>query len=146
MVFSMTYRHAASTRHAGELGAGGSVGGKKKGTLSLCQANCLVVIRTRCSGENPPLCCQAGCAIPLEPPSLGQLVGADRFVAAGPSLPSLGIAPKFPTDRGWRPAQGRRNLVLRYTACGISHALLKAELAITSSHRNNTLAGVALAS
>lgn len=83
---------------------------------------------------------------PLGTAVAGQLVGADRFVAASQSFPSLGIAPKFPTDHGWRPAQGRCNLVLRYTACGISHALLKAELAITSSHRNNTLAGVALAS
>ncbi|PWJ88185.1 multiubiquitin [Mesorhizobium loti] len=33
VVFSMTYRHAASTPHAGELGAGGSVDVKKKGTV-----------------------------------------------------------------------------------------------------------------
>jgi hypothetical protein len=33
VVFSMTYRHAASTPHAGELGAGGSVAVKKKGTV-----------------------------------------------------------------------------------------------------------------
>jgi Multiubiquitin len=33
VVFSMTYRHAASTPHAGELGAGGSVDVKKKGTI-----------------------------------------------------------------------------------------------------------------
>lgn len=33
VVFSMTYRHAASTPHAGELGAGGSVHVKKKGTV-----------------------------------------------------------------------------------------------------------------
>jgi len=33
VVFSMTYRHAASTPHAGELGAGGSVDIKKKGTV-----------------------------------------------------------------------------------------------------------------
>lgn len=33
VVFSMTYRHAASEPHAGELGAGGSVGVKKKGTV-----------------------------------------------------------------------------------------------------------------
>lgn len=33
VVFSMTYRHAASTPHAGELGAGGSVEVKKKGTV-----------------------------------------------------------------------------------------------------------------
>jgi hypothetical protein len=32
-VFSMTYRHAASMPHAGELGAGGSVDVKKKGTV-----------------------------------------------------------------------------------------------------------------
>lgn len=33
VVFSMTYRHARSTPHAGELGAGGSVNVKKKGTV-----------------------------------------------------------------------------------------------------------------
>ena len=33
VVFSMTYRHAASSPHAGELGAGGSVDVKKKGTV-----------------------------------------------------------------------------------------------------------------
>ncbi|CDI11769.1 multiubiquitin domain-containing protein [Agrobacterium pusense] len=33
VVFSMTYRHAASTPHAGELGVGGSVDVKKKGTV-----------------------------------------------------------------------------------------------------------------
>jgi hypothetical protein len=33
VVFSMTYRHAASTPHAGELGSGGSVEVKKKGTV-----------------------------------------------------------------------------------------------------------------
>ena len=33
VVFSVTYRHAASTPHAGELGAGGSVDVKKKGTV-----------------------------------------------------------------------------------------------------------------
>lgn len=33
VVFSMTYRHAASTPHAGELGDGGSVDVKKKGTV-----------------------------------------------------------------------------------------------------------------
>ena len=33
VVFSMTYRHAASKPHAGELGAGGAVDVKKKGTV-----------------------------------------------------------------------------------------------------------------
>lgn len=33
VVFSMTYRHAASTPHAGELGIGGSVDVKTKGTV-----------------------------------------------------------------------------------------------------------------
>jgi len=33
IVFSMTYRHAASNPHAGELGPGGSVEVKKKGTI-----------------------------------------------------------------------------------------------------------------
>ncbi len=33
VVFSMTYRHAASTPHAGELGGGGTVNVKKKGTV-----------------------------------------------------------------------------------------------------------------
>ena len=33
VVFSMTYRHAASKPHVGELGAGGSIEVKKKGTV-----------------------------------------------------------------------------------------------------------------
>lgn len=33
VVFSMTYRHAASVPHAGEIGVGGSVDVKKKGTV-----------------------------------------------------------------------------------------------------------------
>jgi hypothetical protein len=33
VVFSMTYRHAASLPHAGELGAGGKVEVKQKGTI-----------------------------------------------------------------------------------------------------------------
>lgn len=33
VIFSMTFRHAASTPHAGELGAGGTVDVKKKGTV-----------------------------------------------------------------------------------------------------------------
>src|SRR5438552_14917576 len=33
IVFSVTYRHAASKPHAGELGAGGSVEVKRKGTI-----------------------------------------------------------------------------------------------------------------
>ena len=33
IVFSVTYRHAASKPHAGELGAGGAVDVKRKGTI-----------------------------------------------------------------------------------------------------------------
>ncbi|MES9989475.1 MAG: multiubiquitin domain-containing protein [Candidatus Thiodiazotropha endolucinida] len=33
VIFSMTYRHAASKPHAGELAAGGTVDVKKKGTV-----------------------------------------------------------------------------------------------------------------
>jgi hypothetical protein len=33
VVFSMTYRHAASAPHAGELGIGGKVDVKQKGTI-----------------------------------------------------------------------------------------------------------------
>ena len=83
------------------------------------------------------------------PPSLGQLLSPDRFVAAGPNLRRPGVALKFPTDRRCRPAESRGNLMLRYTACTQAvylNALFKAELAITLSHRHNTLAGVALVS
>ena len=85
----------------------------------------------------------------LPPSALGQLLGPDRLVAASPNLRGPGVAIKFPTDRRRRPAECGRNLVLRYTArmqAVYLDALFKAELAITSSHRNNTLAGVALAS
>jgi hypothetical protein len=83
------------------------------------------------------------------PPPLGQLLGPDRFVTAGPSLGWPGVALKFPTDRRRRPAECSGNLILRYTACMQAvylKALFKAELAISLSHRHNTIAGVALAS
>jgi hypothetical protein len=60
-----------------------------------------------------------------------------------------GVAPQLPTDRRRRPVKRRSNFVLRSTAYMQAvdlNALLKAELAITLSHRHNTLAGVALVS
>src|SRR5450432_3534152 len=87
-------------------------------------------------------------AIPL-PPALGQLLSPDRLVTPRPNLRWPGVAPQFPTDRRRRPAERRSNLVLRFTACMQAvnlNALFKAELAITLSHRHNTLAGVALVS
>src|ERR1017187_7916355 len=82
-------------------------------------------------------------------PALGQLLGPDRIVAPLPDLGGSGVALQFPTDRGRRPVKRRSNLVLRCTACMQAvhlNALFKAELAITFSHRHNTLAGVALVS
>jgi hypothetical protein len=79
--------------------------------------------------------------------AVSQSLSPDRIVAAWPNLRRTGVAPQFPTDRRRRPIQRRRNLVLRSTACMQAvdlNALFKAELAITSSHRHNTLAGVAL--
>src|ERR1700674_3356687 len=91
---------------------------------------------------------QLEAAIP-PPPALGQLLGPDRFVVPRPDLGRSGIAPQFPTDRRRRPVERRSNFVLRSTAFMQSvdlNALFKAELAITLSHRHNTLAGVALVS
>ncbi|MDI4236486.1 hypothetical protein OZ411_27090 [Bradyrhizobium sp. Arg237L] len=91
---------------------------------------------------------QLEAAIPSSP-ALGQVLRPDRLVAARPNLGRPGVAPQFPTDRRRRPAKRRRNLVLRSTACMQAvdlNALFKAELAITPSHRHNTLAGVALVS
>jgi hypothetical protein len=91
---------------------------------------------------------QLEAAIPPSP-ALGQLLSPDRLVAPGPDLGRPGVAPKFTTDRRRRPFKRRRNFVLRFTACMQAvnlNALLKAELAITLSHRHNTLAGVALVS
>ena len=85
----------------------------------------------------------------LPAPALGQLLGPDRLVAAGPDLGTLRVTPQFSTDRRRRPVERRCNFVLRSTACMQAvdlNALLKAELAITLSHRHNTLAGVALVS
>src|ERR1700722_2739717 len=91
---------------------------------------------------------QLEAAIPL-PSALGQLLSPDRLVTPRPNLRGSGVAPQFPTDRRRRPGQRRSNLVLRFTACMQAvnlNALFKAELAITLSHRHNTLAGVALVS
>jgi hypothetical protein len=91
---------------------------------------------------------QLEAAIPL-PPALGQMLRPDRLVAARPDLGRSRVTPQFPTDRRRRPIEYRRNLVLRFTVCMQTvnlDALFKAELAITLSHRHNTLAGVALVS
>ena len=81
--------------------------------------------------------------------ALGQLLRPDRFVATRPNLGRPGVAPQLPTDRRRRPVKRRRNFVLRSTGCMQPvdlNSLFKAELAITLSHRHNTLAGVALVS
>ena len=85
----------------------------------------------------------------LPTPTLGQLLRPDRLVATRPDLGRPGVASKFTTDRRRRPVKRGRNFILRFTACMQAvnlNALLKAELAITLSHRHNTLAGVALVS
>jgi len=82
-------------------------------------------------------------------PALGQLLGPDRLVAPRPDLGGPRVPPQFPTDRRRRPVERRSNFVLRSTAYMQAvdlNALFKAELAITLSHRHNTLAGVALVS
>jgi hypothetical protein len=91
---------------------------------------------------------QLEAAIPPTP-ALGQLLGPDGLVAPRPDLGGPGVAPQFPTDRRRRPVERRSNLVLRSTARMQAvdlNALFKAELAITLSHRHNTLTGVALVS
>jgi len=91
---------------------------------------------------------QLEAAIPPSP-ALGQLLSPDRLVAPCPNFRGPGVAPQLPTDRRRRPVKRRSNFVLRSTACMQAvdlNALLKAELAITLSHRHNTLAGVALVS
>src|ERR1700682_5017635 len=91
---------------------------------------------------------QLEAAIPPAP-ALGQLLRPDRLVAFRPDLGRPGVAPKVPTARRRPPAKRCSNFFLRFTACMQAvnlNALLKAELAITLSHRHNTLAGVALVS
>src|SRR5258708_27041599 len=91
---------------------------------------------------------QLEAAIPPAP-ACGQLLSPDRLVAPIPNLRGRGVAPQLPPDRRRRPVKRRSNFVLRSTACMQAvdlNALLKAELAITLSHRHNTLAGVALVS
>src|ERR1035437_7581798 len=91
---------------------------------------------------------QLEAAIP-PPPALGQLLRPDRLIAARPDLGGLRVPPQFRTNRRPRPIKRRCNLVLRPPACRQAvdlNPLLKAELAITLSHRHNTLAGVALVS
>ena len=91
---------------------------------------------------------QLEAAIPL-PPALGQLMSPDRLVATRPGPGRPGVAPQFPTDRRGVPVKRSCNIFLRSTASMQAidlNALFKAELAITLSHRHNTLAGVALVS
>src|SRR5579859_2409226 len=91
---------------------------------------------------------QLEAAIPSAPP-FGQLLSPDRLIAFSPNLGRLRITIQFPTDCRRRSTERRRNFVLRFTARMQTvdlNPLLKAELAITTSHRNNTLAGVALVS
>src|SRR5882757_424205 len=91
---------------------------------------------------------QLEAAIPTSP-TLGQLLSPDRLVASRPNLRGPGVALQLPTDRRRRSIERRCNIVLRSTACMQAvdlNALFKAELAITFSHRHNTLAGVALVS
>lgn len=88
---------------------------------------------------------QLEAAIPSAP-AFGKLLGADRLIATGPDLGSHAVAPQFATDRSWRPPEMRRYGSLRFACMQAVNLdpLLKAELAISLSHRNNTLAGVAL--
>src|SRR3546814_1217010 len=79
------------------------------------------------------------------PPPLGQILRPHRFVTARPGLGPDAVAPQLTTDRRWRPAQTARYRSSRYNACMQAvylDPLLKAELAIISSHRTRTLAGV----
>ncbi|MGY4423980.1 hypothetical protein ACVWY2_006429 [Bradyrhizobium sp. JR6.1] len=85
----------------------------------------------------------------LPSPTFGQLLSPDRFVTALPDLGRPRVALQLPTYRRRRAVKRRRNIVLRFTACMQAvnlNAPFKAELAITLSHRHNTLAGVALVS
>src|SRR5271170_7588275 len=91
---------------------------------------------------------QLEAAIPTSP-TLRQSLSPDRLIASPPNLGRPGVSSQFPADRRRRPLKRGRNLVLRFTACMQAvnlNALFKAELAITLSHRHNTLAGVALVS
>jgi len=85
----------------------------------------------------------------LPSPTFGQLLSPDRLVTVLPDPGRPRVALQLPTYRRRRAVKRRRNIVLRFTACMQAvnlNALFKAELAITLSHRHNTLAGVALVS
>jgi len=89
---------------------------------------------------------QLEAAVP-PPPALGQLMSPDRLVATRPGPGRLGVAPQFPTDRRYVPSKATRDCLHRFTGHTQSinlNPLIQAELAITLSHRHNTLAGVAL--
>src|SRR6266545_1134980 len=91
------------------------------------------------------LACQLEAAIPPAS-TFGQLLSPNRLIASAPDFGRSGVAPQLPTNRRRRALERQRNLVLRSTACMQAvdlNTLLKAELAITLSHRHNTLAGVA---
>jgi hypothetical protein len=81
------------------------------------------------------------------PPALGQLMSPDRLVATRPGPRRLGVALQFPTDRRYMTSEGARDRLHGFTGHTQSinlNPLIEAELAITLSHRHNTLAGVAL--
>lgn len=94
------------------------------------------------------LALQLETAIPA-PSSFRKPLGTNRLIAAGPEPGSGAVAPQVATDRCPRPPPISRHGSSRYTACMqrvYRDPLHKAELVIFSSHRANTLAGVALAS
>src|SRR5258707_14892952 len=99
-------------------------------------------------GSQVRLARQLEAAIPTSP-TLRQSPSPDRLITSPPNLGRPRVASQFPTDRRRRPLKRGSNFVLRSTGCMQPldlNALFKAELAITLSHRYNTLAGVALVS
>src|SRR6201994_823685 len=83
------------------------------------------------------------------PLALSQLLSPDGVIAAPPDLGGSRVAPQFSANRRCRAAKCQPNLGLRFTTRMQSinlNALFEAELAVTLSHRHNTIAGVALVS
>ena len=81
------------------------------------------------------------------PSALSQFLGSHRRISAWPHFGGQAVTVDLPADRRHMPFEAAGDHLHRFTGCMQTinlDPLFKAELAITLSHRNNTIAGVAL--
>ena len=92
------------------------------------------------------LACQLEATIPASS-ALSQFLGSRGRISARPHFGGQAVTVDLPADCRDMPFKAAGDLLHRFTGCMQTinlDPLFKAELAITLSHRNNTIAGVAL--